>query len=98
MIPDGSFGILARIRDGAGLKINYTTHSKVILERKNLQYNYRSSNIKLGQNIEGTTSEQSLENFVEIPAGIGSRAGRRLVEDACELIHDEFLPYDYRND
>ncbi|MEQ8909517.1 MAG: DUF4468 domain-containing protein [Vicingaceae bacterium] len=94
LIQKGSFEIVSTLSAGMGMKFpyNYTVNFNIVLEFKDGRYRYTLSNIKLSQNAEGTTTEQSLENFIESSEkmGLGKRKMEKFIEQTCNLIHEKF--------
>lgn len=94
LIQQGSFEIISTLKGGMGVNLpyNYTINFTIIFEFKQGRYRYTITNIKLSQNAEGTTSEQSIENFID--SNDEMRAGRKrmgkFIEQTCNLIDDEF--------
>jgi len=94
LIQKGSFDIVSTMNAGMGMKFpyNYTVNFNIVFEFKDGRYRYTISNIKLSQNAEGTTTEQSLENFIESSdeMGMGKRKMEKFIVQTCNLIHEKF--------
>ncbi|WP_409965885.1 DUF4468 domain-containing protein [Mycovorax composti] len=97
LIKKGSFDIVSTMNAGMGVKFpyNYTVNFSIVLEFKDGRYKYTLSNIKLSQNAEGTTTEQSIENFIlsSDEMGLGKRKMEKFIVQTCNLIHEEFTQF-----